>query len=102
MQLQEIGELADGHDIALPRLFYLLVRCQNQGFLLGDFAVRILEETQSPAHGMTKLTPTKLRLSISNNQLIILSVFTSSRSAGWLRPSINCQMPRNRYGYAEQ
>ena len=30
MQLQKFGELADGHDVALQRLFYLLVRCQNQ------------------------------------------------------------------------
>jgi hypothetical protein len=45
------------------------------GFLLSDFAARILEDTASPVHGMTKLRLTKLRLSISSNQLIILSVF---------------------------
>ena len=55
MQSQEFGELTDGHDVALQRLFYLLVRCQNQRVPLGDFAARILEEAESPVHGMTKL-----------------------------------------------
>jgi hypothetical protein len=53
---------------------------------LSDFATRILEEAESPVHGMTKLRLTKLRLSISSNQLIILSVFTRSRSVRRLRP----------------
>jgi hypothetical protein len=53
---------------------------KNQRVPLGDFAARILEETESLVHGMTKLRLTKLRLSISSNRLIILSVFTSSRS----------------------
>ena len=55
-------------------------------FLVGDFAARILEETESPLHGMTKLRPTELRLSNSSNQLIMLSFFISSRSVRWLCP----------------
>ena len=53
---------------------------------MGDFAARILEETESPLHGMTKLRPTELRLSNSSNQLIMLSFFISSRSVRWLCP----------------
>jgi hypothetical protein len=37
MQSQKLGELADGHDVALRHLFYVLVRCQNQRVPLGDY-----------------------------------------------------------------
>jgi hypothetical protein len=30
MHLQEVGKFADGHEVAWRRLFYPLIRCQNQ------------------------------------------------------------------------